>query len=490
MRDNKSFDIETWLREHGYGCVSAQQRTRIRTWREWYAGFVDTFHKYSIYNGIQMVGMQRKSLRMAKFICEDWANLLLNEHVRIEAGGFQDTLDAILGKSKWCERANRLIELAFALGAAAFVEFMDEDGAPAIDFVRADMIFPLTWRGQEITECAFGGMQMIDGKERVYLMIHRLDGGQYVIENRMFDYDSGQEVELPETITPLVLTGSTKPYFQVFCPNIVNNFELDCPLGVSVFANSLDVLMALDTAYDSMDNEFILGRKRIFIPMSMARIQMTGQRDDKGNPVMRPVFDSHDVVFYAVTSDEKMPKDVSSSLRIADHSEGIQANLSLLGKKTGVGADRYIWDKGGGVKTATEVISEKSDLYQNLKKHEHPLESAIVGMVHAIARLCGHTDEIAVKLAFDDSIIQDSQREQENALAEVTNGVRSKYSYLADVKHLSDEDAKRELSRIADEQRIGGAAVDALLTWNDAQPRQRPAADGAPHEQPAKKGSV
>lgn len=42
----------------------------------------------------------------------------------------------------------------------------------------------------------------------------------------------------------------------------------------------------------------------------------------------------------------------------------------MLGKKTGVGADRYTWDKSGGVKTATEVVSDKSDLYQNLRKHE------------------------------------------------------------------------------------------------------------------------
>ena len=57
--------------------------------------------------------------------------------------------------------------------------------------------------------------------------------------------------------------------------------------------------------------------------------------------------------------------------------------LNLLSKKCGLGNDRYQFE-AGGVKTATEVISEKSDLYQNLRKHELLLGPAIVDMVKAL----------------------------------------------------------------------------------------------------------
>ena len=48
------------------------------------------------------------------------------------------------------------------------------------------------------------------------------------------------------------------------------------------------------------------------------------------------------------------------------------------------------FDKTGvPAKTATEIISEDDDLYQSVKRHEKPLERAIIGMVRALAELSG-----------------------------------------------------------------------------------------------------
>lgn len=67
-------------------------------WLDWYQGDVKDFHAYSVYNGIQKVGVRRASLQMAKCIAEDWANLLLNERVVIHASSFQNRLEELLQK--------------------------------------------------------------------------------------------------------------------------------------------------------------------------------------------------------------------------------------------------------------------------------------------------------------------------------------------------------------------------------------------------------
>lgn len=121
-------------------------------------------------------------------MCEDWANLLLNEKVAITTTDEVLTERArnILAQNNFTVRANQLIEFAFALGTGAFVEFLDR-GKVKIDYIRADMIYPLAWDNGQITECAFGSVKVIGGKECLYLQIHVLENGGYTIKNRLFD---------------------------------------------------------------------------------------------------------------------------------------------------------------------------------------------------------------------------------------------------------------------------------------------------------------
>lgn len=445
-------------------------RSKIETWLSWYRGYVDSFHDYTIYNGIDVVKMKRKSLEMAKFVCEDWANLLLNERVKIAVDDdFQTRMDEILTNSRFYLNANKDIELVFATGTGAFVEYKDADERIIIDHYRADMICPLSWANGTVTECAFASVRTVEKKKAVYVMMHVFDGAQYVIKNHMFDYDTGAQLALPDGVDAEVRTGSTVPLFQIIKPNIINTVDLDSPMGISVFANSISTLEALDDVYDSMDNEFRLGRKRLMIPMSMARIMMSSEPGKDGKPTYRPAFDSKDTVFYAIegVQDDKKPVEINMQLRIEEHEKGLLSNLALLGKKVGTGVDRYTWDKASGVKTATEVISDKSDLYQNLRKHELEFESALIGMARALAFLDGYGELAEIKVEFDDSIIQDSQAELDNAIAKKNNGLISAYTIMTTTLGMTEEEANKELARIAQEQKVDQGAVDAFLTGGD-----------------------
>lgn len=434
--------IIQWLDKNGYGTIDKSFYSAIELWQKWYKGKTP-FHSYKQWNGVEHTTQTRKTLNMAKKLSEDWANMLLNEKVEIVTGdeASQNRLNDILDANGFYVRGNQLIELTMALGTGAFVEFMDGDKVN-IDYVRANMIYPLTTENGEILDCAFASEHKVKKDSFVYLNIHeRNEQGNYVIKNIYFKRtnDTLQETDLPEGVVPEINTGSPVPRFQIIKPNIVNNVELDNPMGISVYANSIDQLEALDLVYDSYANEFKLGKKRIIIPIKFARIM-----ESQDGTMTYPVFDSNDTEFYAVTETDGQDKIVEMNMEIrADaHEQGLKTGLNILAKKCGLG-DSYYRFETTGVKTATEVVSEESDLYRNLKKHEIVLNEALRKMVIAIGDMDGFSvDPAKITINFDDSIIEDTGAEKEKFLQEIRDGIRDKWEYRARFFGETEEEAK------------------------------------------------
>lgn len=456
--------IQNYLsKKRKFSGVSDATYNHINEWLAWYQGNVREFHEYWIYDGIQSKKCKRYKLGMGKKVCEDWANLLLNEKVAIKTGDFDSRLKEILEYNNFHMRANQLIELTYALGTGAFVEYLDSNGQGIIDYIRANMIYPLSWDNGDITECAFGSVRVVDEKERIYLQIHRKgiegDGensGLYYIENKYLDAETGDEVELPGNIEEIVPTGYEKPLFQIIQPNICNNVELDSPMGISIFANAIDQVKGCDLIYDSYMNEYILGRKRILVPFSQAKVMMSEEGTAK------PVFDPNDTVYYAMPGDRKEDMkitEVDMTIRAQDHETGINKSLDLMSLKCGMGTGRYKFESSG-VKTATEVISDKSDLYQNLQKNKIPVKSALLAMVKALCFLVSGNDGIEVNIDFDDSIIEDSNTTIDKNIKLVQAGLRSKLTAIKDIMKCSDAEAKKELKLIAGDSQITGQDVD------------------------------
>lgn len=435
-------EMRECLRKLGFETVDLGFGEQISEWLQWYKGKVAKFHSYSQYNGKKKVRRERATLGMAKKVCEDWANLLLNEKVEFSTENEVLTLRAkeILEENNFRVCGNQLLELSFALGTGAFVEFID-NGTIGIDYIRADMIYPLSWDNGEINECAFGSLKVIDGKTSLYLQIHVLEDGAYVIHNRLFDAKNHQPLPLPEQVEADFYTGSEAPLFQIVTPNIVNSVNLDNPMGISVFANAVDVLKGVDLVYDSYQNEFRLGKKRIVVPVGMAQLNSS----DTG---FAPVFDDNDTEFYAFTDKNITDlKEINMEIRAAEHTEGLKQNLNLLSDLCGLGSERYTYDRGG-VKTATEVISEESALYQNLKKHEIILNRAICDLVRAVLFLDGKdTRGLTVKVDFDDSIIHDTSTEFEQNLKLVSAGLMQPFEFRMWWFNESEEQARERAAR-------------------------------------------
>lgn len=429
--------ITQYLIKRGYECVQDGYYSRIELWQKWYMGKVPAVHNYVQYNGKKKLRRTRKTLGLAKTVSEDWANLLLNEKVQIgiKEKGKKEKIDAVLAANQFEQRGNQLVEQTFALGTGALVEYLDGDEIK-IDYIRAGMIYPLSWDNGRVKECAFGSERVRGKKKQIYLNIHRLENGKYVIENHLFDHNGGAmtETELPEGVLPEVHTNSVVPRFQILTPNIANNLEPDSPLGISVYANALDQLESADLVYDSYCNEFRLGKKRITVPISMARIVM----EEEG--VSTPVFDDNDTEFYALPQDDKSENKIQEhnmEIRADAHEAGLQTMLNLVSWKTGSGGKRYVF-RDGQLKTATEVISEDSDLYRNLKKHEKMLNTVLEALVNSIAELLG-LGKVTASVTFDDSVIEDSNTEKMTFMQEIRDGLRQPWEYR--VKFFGEDEA-------------------------------------------------
>ena len=441
--------IREFLQRLGYNTRSKEQEQKIAEWQDWYEGFVKEFHSYTVNNGKKLIGMQRFYLGMAKYVSEDWANLLFNEKVKIAAGDQMDkVLDYVFEQNNFYVKANQLIEQAFALGTGAFVEYLSAEGV-VIDYVRADMIYPLSWENGYIKECAFAS-ERTDGTSSYYIQVHEIENGQYIIKNYTVDAESGKEIDLPDNIEPIVYTGSTEPLFQIITPNIVNNVDMNSPMGISIYGNALPQLKGVDLVYDSYVNEFMLGKKRIMIQESATQSIM----DEMGT--RHPIFDSNDVAFTAYPGSGGEPiKEISMTLRSSEHEVAMQRALDMLCLKCGLGTGRYKFD-GTVQMTATQIIMNKDDLRQSVNKHQLVTKSVLIGLVNAISFLT-QTPIVDLNITFDDSVFRSLQSEREQDMRDLAFGVMTKEEYRAKWYGETIEQAKKMLP--IDEEPVMGDSV-------------------------------
>ena len=287
------------------------------------------------------------------------------------------------------------------------------------------------------------------------MQIHKKVNGLYDIENRLYKYKNENldtEVALSdvrgfERIPPVVHTGSDKRQFVIDRPNIANNFSDDIPLGISVYANAIDVLKGVDVAYDSYVNEFVLGKKRIMVKPAATK-NLDGE----------PAFDDRDVVFYVLpedTQDGAIISPIDMTLRTAEHNTGIQDQLNLLSSKCGFGENHYRFDSGS-IATATQVISENSTLFRTIKKHEIILESALVELCRILLRLgnsamnAGLNEDVEISVDFDDSIIEDKAADFARDMQLLSAGILNDWEFRAKWLNEDEETAKAALPKMAD----------------------------------------
>ena len=176
--------------------------------------------------------------------------------------------------------------------------------------------------------------------------------------------------------------------------------------------------------------EFYLGKKMVFLRKDLL------SEDEEG--YLYAPQDSNKQLFMYIgdkTMDGDMiPKEFNPTLRVDAHTAALQQQLNYLAGKCGFGENHYRFD-GSSVATATQVISENSNLFRSVKKHEIALESQIVSFARGILTIARDfigrrvLPDCRIAVCFDDSIIEDMATMQRRDLELLDAGVMQKWEF-------------------------------------------------------------
>ena len=457
-------NIANALSKKGVNLVVGSIYDLMAIWKQWYRGNVNDFHYYTLRVNGKEEQCERKTMNMPKKLCEDITKLLWTEKTRIELSNKNSTkrLWEVLDSKENSFTVNFpiFIEKVLAIGTGVLIEYKNENNKTIIDYVLGDVVIPYKYTNGYISGLVTISRFIEEAKKKkiyyTHITYHEYENGIYRRYNELYksniETELGKEIDFKSkfpTIKELEEVETSVPRFQVIKPNIANNFDTESPMGISILANSIDRFKSIDTKYDSFCSEFELGRKRILVDQAAMKGQV--QVDENGNQRFIQYFDAEDKAYVAINGMEGQPvKEIDFSLRTAEHIDSINAELNWLSSNAGLGSNFYKFD-GVSTKTATEVISENSDAFRTKEHYEIVINDAVYDLVNAICDMEGiKTNKTTI--VSDDSIIEDKNTEQLRAQQEVVQGLRSKKSYLMDIKGMSEQEAEEELQKIQDEK--------------------------------------
>ena len=433
--------VKDFIKELGYSenKIDIEHEKRVDTWLKWLGGKTK-YHDYYTYNGKKKNKQTMKSLNIASQSCGDLADFFFNEKldITIDKPEVDEKIKECLEQNNFLYSSNDLMQLVKALGTGAYITYLDND-VLKINYVNATNIVILDSDNKESKSIlTWSKNETMKGTE-IYINAHILDDSGYVIYNRKYvrstDSESYTKIDLGDT--EKIETHSYLPKFAVIKTPDVNNLELNSPYGISCYANAIDSILAIDSVFDSLDNEIWIGRKRVYVKGGATKFNV----DEEGNAT--PIFDASDVAYYQVPGDDKDPMITESSfnLRIEELTQALQGQLNIYTSKVGLGHNYYKFKDGEAYVNTSNVISANSDVYRKIKKQENIITSAIKQLIYGIAELIGINEEFSISVFYDDSIIEDTESIRKQAQTEYNSGLISKAQYYRDVYKLGDDEA-------------------------------------------------
>lgn len=392
----------------------------------------------------------RESMHAAKLICSELAGLVWAETPKVDV---DPAIADMLKREQFYQRAVKMTEYGAALGGFAWKLYSPDGNELKIDGVTADCFIPVTYtQGGVITEADFVSRLVNDGKTYLIIEQHRVIPGGYRITREAYvEINSMYEKRKPEdaglSSEPVDIM-TTVPLFVYVPTSEANNFSMTSPLGISIFANALGTLKSLDIAFDALHHEIVMGKRRIIVPASSVRSVI----GTDGKPVT--YFDPSDEAFIAFNNSEAQDMkivDNTVEIRIESIRLAIQTLLNILSVQVGFSAGYLSFD-AGGLKTATEVISENSKTYKTKQAYENNIGSGMLALFEAI-RVIGPAYGIATTSAeysveWNDAIIEDRAAKEKRINERVAAGTMSKKQAIMELDGKTEAEAAAIVAEI------------------------------------------
>ncbi|MBQ4165769.1 MAG: phage portal protein, partial [Oscillospiraceae bacterium] len=352
-------------------------------------------------------------------------------------------LQEVLKENHFYERFPAFLEKVFALGGGAVKVYWDN--GVKLDFVEADSFIPTKWDNIGISGAAFCSKLTHDGKSYRLAEAQELSGDELVTENRLYS-ENGASVKLTDVLPALceksVIKGLSKPLFVYIGTG--HSASSECSLlGASVFAGAEDTLKSIDVVFDSLEREFVLGKKRIIVPYYAVR----GEYDENGD--IKRYFDVNDEVFQAMSvsdTEELKITDNTAELRVEEHTKALSMLLDMLCMQVGLSEGTLSY-MDGTIKTAAEVVSRSSKTYRTGAYYRAMVSEALAQVMQNICVLGkmggllsdGASEKASLMLA--DGAAEDDGTRIERAVMLYNAGIISKVRAISQIYGISIEEA-------------------------------------------------
>lgn len=470
-------DLRKQLNKKGINIINTDYYDLVDVWNSWYKGVVDDFHFYNIKiaDG-STVEVEKKTMALAKKSAEDMMKLNWSNKCDIKLATDEKTkaLWKVLDskQNNFTIMFPQMLELAFALGTTGMNEYKDELGRTRIEYMNdPSCIVPYAYDNFNITGFVAIDQWQDEEKGKPIFYTH-LTYHEFVAEkdektgelkqvyrklNELYkskDQNTlGKEISFEEkypTVEESVNYETDTPHFQIIKPPIVNNVDIKNPMGISIFANSIDKLKSIDDKYDSFDREFIDGKRRILVDKTT--LKSSPQVID-GNVVETLYFDKNDRTYVAMNGMKDQPiKDISFDIRYQEHIDSINSELSWYSGSIGLGSDYYKVD-GKGNATATEILSEDDEAFRTKQVYETVIKDVIIDLVKSVCFLENiELSEDEIQIDFDYSRFENQEKTQQRLEREVNMGITSKVEYRMKVYGETEEVATQKIAEIKESE--------------------------------------
>ena len=471
-----------YLNGKGYKIPNTNMYENIENWKNYYTNNLD----YIDYRDNFGVSRKMYTTGIAKRIAEDWSSIIHTEQDEIVSNKRQNKKfieDFVKGLDLENQLVEAIEESAWSGTVASIIRLdnvtlekgvlvANENTKYDIITVNAEQIVPLKIVHNKITDVAIVSSETVEQKEIIYIELHELTNKGYKISNVYLDGESGAEIKKDGVIKEYY-TNSNVPLFSILKTPIKNPLENNIGLGLSMYANAIDQIKALDIAYHNFVMDFYLGGKKIIYNDKLIKYvtKQVKQADGTYTTIDVPQYPSDIAkqqfmqVGDGITEEGKeLIYEYNPALRVEENKAGIQFALDMLGFKCGLGTKYYEFNQSGIV-TATQYTGDRQDLIKNANKYRNNLENYIEGIIKG-ALLLGKlvfkanvTEDCIVEVSNKDGILINDEEIKEQLRKELQMGLISKKTYLMKVNKWTEEEVEEELARIQEENSISEKEV-------------------------------
>ncbi|MBD5130880.1 MAG: phage portal protein [Ruminococcaceae bacterium] len=305
---------------------------------------------------------------------------------------------------------DRIVQLALVGGYTVIKPYITRSGEMFFDVGTSRDFLPIAFdENGHVTEGVFFERIRYNGKIYERREHHRFDGEAHYVHNSAYLYGTKQLVELSsiprwEMLLPEGSIPSDIPMIATFRTPYANNIDLDSELPISLFANSVGTLHAIDEAHSEYRAEFKKMSAKVFA-------------DDTVMHGKDGIPDDYFVIVDPNGEDslDKQIMTYAPQIREEAHKSAINTELRLYEVQIGVSCGTFTFDSAKGLVTATQVLSEDRTTYNTvaqLQRQLRPVLEAVAEIAANLARFYGlDVVDGEPAIEFGDSVFEDTGTE-------------------------------------------------------------------------------